>query len=206
MDELILDFSGMYAEEEFLPSSAKYFDFKSLEGTNCYCDQGAASVLRSALKDCSYKGLHWIDTGDYHYCSLFFLEKIGFQCSLALFDNHSDDFESPVLSCGSWVRTYLQDFNGSLFTGGSGSKVYLSIDKDVLSRDYARTNWDQGSMTLPELLDRISCIADSNEIIGIDVCGGICSSKGACAEDYGINRKTDEILRDFLLHLKSDKY
>jgi hypothetical protein len=29
--------------------------------------------------------------------------------------------------------------------------VYLSIDKDVLSRDVVQTNWDQGVMTLEEL-------------------------------------------------------
>lgn len=49
--------------------------------------------------------------------------------------------------------------------------VYLSIDKDVLSKDYAATNWDQGTMTLEELLEIIEIIARTKRLIGVDVCG-----------------------------------
>ena len=49
--------------------------------------------------------------------------------------------------------------------------VYLSIDKDVLSPDVARTNWDQGRMTDGHLLDAIDALA--GRLIGSDITGDI---------------------------------
>jgi hypothetical protein len=49
--------------------------------------------------------------------------------------------------------------------------VYLTIDKDVFVRDYAVTNWDQGSMRLPYLLSMIAAIGNTHRIIGADVVG-----------------------------------
>lgn len=49
--------------------------------------------------------------------------------------------------------------------------VYLTIDKDVLVRDDAITNWDQGSMRLPYLLALIAAISERHRIIGADVIG-----------------------------------
>lgn len=49
--------------------------------------------------------------------------------------------------------------------------IYISVDKDVLDRGNAVTNWDQGSMTLQQLLDVIRELKRSHPIIGVDVCG-----------------------------------
>ena len=49
--------------------------------------------------------------------------------------------------------------------------VYLSIDKDVLSVEYAATDWDQGDMTMDELSDLVSAIASSYTLLGVDICG-----------------------------------
>jgi len=49
--------------------------------------------------------------------------------------------------------------------------VYISIDKDVLDRDHAVTNWDQGSMTLSQLLDVIRELMRTRQLAGVDVCG-----------------------------------
>lgn len=83
-----------------------------------------------------------------------------------------------------------------------GKKVYISIDKDVLSRDYARTNWDQGSMTLQQLEESIKAIAANAEIAGVDICGGITSEKGGTAEDFAINLNTDLRLLKLLSSLR----
>lgn len=51
--------------------------------------------------------------------------------------------------------------------------VYISIDKDVLSRKVLRTNWDQGIMTEAELrreLDRFTADPEIH-ILGADICG-----------------------------------
>lgn len=49
--------------------------------------------------------------------------------------------------------------------------VYLSIDKDVLSRDVVQTNWDQGVMTLEELEIAISML--KKLVIASDVTGEV---------------------------------
>ena len=49
--------------------------------------------------------------------------------------------------------------------------LYISIDKDALSTDYAATNWDQGSLDVAALKEFIVCLATSHKIIGVDICG-----------------------------------
>lgn len=49
--------------------------------------------------------------------------------------------------------------------------VYISIDKDVLAPEEAFTNWDQGSMTLDEVIDFLKIIKRAKNIVGADICG-----------------------------------
>ena len=49
--------------------------------------------------------------------------------------------------------------------------VYLTIDKDVLAREDAITNWDQGVMRMPYLLSLIRGIGGHHSVIGADVTG-----------------------------------
>jgi hypothetical protein len=49
--------------------------------------------------------------------------------------------------------------------------TYLSIDKDVLSTSAARTNWDQGSMAVDEMIDTIAILR--GRLLGVDVTGDV---------------------------------
>ena len=49
--------------------------------------------------------------------------------------------------------------------------VYVSIDKDVLSQEVARTNWDQGCLTVDDIGRLIQAV--NGRIIGSDVTGEI---------------------------------
>lgn len=49
--------------------------------------------------------------------------------------------------------------------------VYISIDKDVLDKASAATNWDQGTLTLDQLKTLLLAILRHDRIIGIDICG-----------------------------------
>ena len=217
-------------------------DFSALEGTNCYCSEESAAQIRQAISGLPLCAVHLIGTGDYHYISLFWLERINEPFTLVLFDNHPDDqptaFSPDTLSCGSWVaearklpfckstvwissspdctgvrRTFaplipppaapaVPPFTWSRATTGSWTPVqsgeapaiYLSIDLDVLSTEYARTDWDQGSMTLEELVTEIEEIKKSTRILGVDICGGLTSQKGATDEDLAINTRTTDAL------------
>jgi hypothetical protein len=50
-------------------------------------------------------------------------------------------------------------------------RVYLSIDKDCLRNEYALTNWEEGMLSLKELLGMLKLIMDHVEIIGMDIVG-----------------------------------
>ena len=49
--------------------------------------------------------------------------------------------------------------------------LYISLDKDILTRSCAITNWDQGEAQLEDVLACIKEAASCRSIIGVDVCG-----------------------------------
>lgn len=54
---------------------------------------------------------------------------------------------------------------------GSAAPLYLSIDKDVLDARDAHTNWDQGVLRLPQLLELAATTRD--RVVGVDVTGEV---------------------------------
>ena len=51
----------------------------------------------------------------------------------------------------------------------SGLPLYISLDKDILTRSCAITNWDQGEAQLEDVLACIKEAASCRSIIGVDV-------------------------------------
>lgn len=64
-----------------------------------------------------------------------------------------------------------QAFIKMMLTRIKTKSVYITIDKDVLTRNDAETNWDQGMMRLPFLLQALREIGEHHTIIGADVNG-----------------------------------
>lgn len=86
--------------------------------------------------------------------------------------------------------------------------VYISIDKDVLSPRYARTNWNQGEMTMKVLERLLLEIFKHQKVIGADICGE-CSPLEPLEkliQDEQINRETNEGLYHFLERLFGKEY
>ncbi|MDE3840898.1 arginase [Bacillus methanolicus] len=54
--------------------------------------------------------------------------------------------------------------------------VYISIDKDVLSKTDAVTNWDQGNMSILTLIQYLQDILEHKDVCGVDICGEMPSS------------------------------
>lgn len=201
---IIMNISGVYDDECWSIPGATTLDFRNLDGCNCYCCPEAASAFRSALAALPLQGIHWIDTGDYHYLSKLWMEKVDEPFALVLFDNHPDDqpdaFGSGMLSCGGWVAEAARDIpalkakvlNGTAVP--AGLPVYLSIDLDVMPREYARTDWTQGEMSLESLLSAVDRISAKHRILGVDICGGLTVAKGATAEDLSVNSGTRDAL------------
>lgn len=108
MSVLALNLSHIY-ETGILPGNVKILDFTDIPGTDCYCDDRAKEIIRDRLSSYGPEGVHFLDSGNYHYLTLFFLEKIPKDQAfdLILFDNHPDS-QAPafgeITSCGGWVR------------------------------------------------------------------------------------------------------
>jgi len=198
MDSLLIKMSSLYNDEGWAPEGVPVYDLSMLEGTCCYCEAEAESKISGIIKDLPLKAVHWIDGGDYHYLSDLWMRRLEREAMLILFDNHPDDqepaFGTDLLSCGSWVARSKK--NNPLLVPKSDN-VYLSIDLDYLSTDYARTNWNQGNASLQDLLNSISRAISGKNLLGVDICGGISSAQGGKAEDFSINRCTRNILLDY---------
>ena len=185
-------------------------DFSGLEGTNCYCSAESAAVIRQEIAGLPAAAFHCIGTGDYHYQTLFWLEKLQEPFCLVLFDNHPDDqdgaFGGELLSCGGWVAAArrLPCCRADVWIRSAADfpalerlpelPVYLSIDLDVLSEAYARTDWDQGTMNLDGLKGALRRVIASRRLLGVDLCGGNTVQKGASPEDIALNASTGEAL------------
>ncbi|NKC05228.1 arginase [Ochrobactrum haematophilum] len=63
------------------------------------------------------------------------------------------------------------DFLSRLTSRIGTEAVYITIDKDVLARDEAITNWDQGRMRMPFLTEALRAISGRHRIVGADVIG-----------------------------------
>ena len=200
------DYQSFYKEIE----DCCILDCKSIEGTRCYLDDLAKDTLERQLVPFNHEGIHFIDSGNYHYLSLLWLKKIKEDFNLILFDHHPDN-QPPsfgmITSCGGWVleATETLPHLKNVYTYGVGEEiptadiprdlpVYISIDKDVLSTEFALTDWDQGDMTISTMLKMLEEISVNRHILGVDICG----DAGETADSSGaLNNQTNQTLFDF---------
>lgn len=252
MRPIIMNFSGIYREEDFWEGQEPvWLDFQKLQGVNCYCTPEAEAAIKEKIRDLPVQGIHFLDSGNYHYLSKFWLEKIQEPFSLLVFDNHTDMQEAAffgLLSCGSWAGEVLDthELLSHICVAGPGLKdfreykgqawakltricreelsdggeeilrefletdpdlpLYISIDKDVLRKEEARTNWNQGELALDQLLKLLELIFEKRKVIGADICGENPpdTARPISGEDLQINSRTNRELLLFLKkHLKS---
>ena len=222
---MICEFSGSFREQGFLQwlqekgEEWEHLDLRELEGCCCYCDDAAKAAIAQALPD-PLPLLRWLDSGDYHYMShlLALREKEPFH--LVLLDHHPDNQEPAfggVLSCGSWVKAMEhenpllrdvlsigpedcpEDIPEGWMERRRGERVYVSLDKDVMDRAHARTDWTQGTHTLKQVEAMLQKLLDGPmKVVAVDICGENAQAKGATPEDLRINMETNVELYQFL--------
>lgn len=109
---VIMDFSGVYETEAFWRGKRNiWVKADNISGTNCYCDDSAAEEIRKRISGFSVRGIHFLDSGNYHYMSRFWIEKAKNPFQLLVLDNHTD-MQPPafggILSCGGWIADALE--------------------------------------------------------------------------------------------------
>lgn len=216
MYNMIFNFTGLYDEMNFGPTDFITHDLREMRGTELYIDEEAEEKLLCLIGGYGPNGIHLLDNGNYHYVTRLFLHHIKEDFDLIYCDNHSDDqppaFEG-IKSCGSWVMDARSELShrmkstcwingkGEVIINGVPSAdrpVYLSIDKDVLDKTVAPTNWDQGSLQLDQLLDLIEKQLNGRTLTGVDICGECLYENGrASGEDIIENEKVDNYLIDY---------
>jgi len=130
MQMIDMNFSGVYERRERL--AEVMVNLTGLSGTNAYCSDEAVDVIREKLAQFPAEGIHFLDSGNYHYATLFWLEKIRTPYQLVVFDHHTDMQPSAwgdeLLSCGSWIRTALlhDPHLQKVWIAGTQEEAYLS--------------------------------------------------------------------------------
>lgn len=109
---ILMNFTDIYKEQQFYRETDPiWLELSHLTGCNCYCDEEAAGMMRKELQTLPEDSIHFLDSGNYHYISLLWLEKIDKPFRLVLFDNHTD-MQPPafggLLSCGGWAAEALE--------------------------------------------------------------------------------------------------
>lgn len=110
MQDFILDFTHVYDEEWIQKSTLPVIDCADITGCNMYCDEQAKAQLRKRLLPYGAQGIHFIDSGNYHYLTGLLLEQLREPFTLIVWDNHTD-MQPPQMagltSCGGWFRDTL---------------------------------------------------------------------------------------------------
>lgn len=238
MEIVIMNFSRVYETQDFYRApegEVRNIDCRDIQGTNCYCDQEAERGINARMGELGPRGIHFLDSGNYHYLSKIWLDRVGEPFELLVFDHHTD-MQTPmfgdILSCGGWIKAALEHnpylkhvwlagpprqaaeeagleaeagltgtcsaqnrsntraaritwFDEAAITdvsrrpalfqprhsASTDLPLYISVDKDILRPEDARTNWDQGTLSLDILLACIKAAASCRSIIGMDICG-----------------------------------
>jgi arginase family enzyme len=237
---VIMNLSGVYSFMN-MPTGVR-IDCTDIEGCSCYCDSAAEAEIKSRMAEAvpgGAEGVHFIDSGDYHYITKFWTDRIREPFNLILFDHHPD-MQNPefpgFLSCGGWVREVMNNtYSRKILIAGANPELseealmaadrvwliderhitddalgdalpffdltlpaYISIDKDVLDTEWARTDWDQGKMTLQMLEAWLRQVFEKVRVIGVDICGESPGLADELSDDWEVNSRTNVELFSYI--------
>ena len=111
-NHLILDFSHVYCDEK-IPKNDKmhWLDCSDITECDLYCSKRAEEEIRARIVPYGIRGIHFLDSGNYHYVTGIMTSLIKQEFSLILFDHHTD-MQKPMIeqmtSCGDWAGKVLK--------------------------------------------------------------------------------------------------
>ena len=137
---IVLDFSGVYDFEAFASSrNIIRVDCKDLKGVDCYCDEEAIAEINKRTENYPTAGIHFIDSGNYHYMTRLWLTRMDQPFCLLVYDNHTD-MQPPafggILSCGGWIAAALEELENLKYVilVGPDEAAYEQVDENLKDR------------------------------------------------------------------------
>ena len=158
-ETVITNFSGIYKNQNFYKNYAEeeisWTELSDLSGCNCYCDAEASDRIRKEIQAFTGKGLPFIDSGNYHYMTRLWLEKLQIPFRLLVFDNHTD-MQPPafggLLSCGGWIAASLEELPllQEVILVGPDEEAYTQVEPDLQQKVLFLSREKLSTMTAEE--------------------------------------------------------
>ena len=137
---VLMNFSGIYKEEKFWKDrQVSWIEVQDICGTNCYCDDEAIAEISKRTESHSVAGIHFIDSGNYHYMTRLWLTGMKEPFCLLVYDNHTD-MQPPafggILSCGGWIAASLEELENlkHVILVGPDEAAYEQVDEKLKDR------------------------------------------------------------------------
>lgn len=158
-ETVIMNFSGIYKNQNFYKNYAEeeifWTELSDLSGCNCYCDAEASDRIRKEIQAFTGNGIHFIDSGNYHYMTRLWLEKLQVPFRLLVFDNHTD-MQPPafggLLSCGGWIAASLEELPllQEVILVGPDEEAYTQVEPDLQQKVLFLSREKLNTMTAEE--------------------------------------------------------
>ena len=105
-ENMILDFTHVYRDEDIKDIDRfRYIDCSDIQETDMYCSKNAYEKIWGRIEPYGIQGIHYIDSGNYHYISKIITDHIDEPFGLVMYDHHTD-MQMPMvpemMSCGDW--------------------------------------------------------------------------------------------------------
>lgn len=172
---LIMDFSGIYEDQQFWKGKeVSWVEARDIPGTNCYCDEDAMNEIRSRIAPYSSGEIHFIDSGNYHYMTRIWLEKLSEPFDLLVFDNHTD-MQPPafggLLSCGGWIYDSVMELPllQKVILIGPDEEAFSRVEPEIQEKVEFLSREKLREMELSKILDFVKEQVGKNPLyISID--------------------------------------
>lgn len=110
-ENLILDFTHVYCDEDIKDIDRfRYIDCSDIQETDMYCSKDAYEKIWGRIEPYGIQGIHYIDSGNYHYISKIITDHIDEPFGLVMYDHHTDmqiPMVPEMMSCGDWAGQAL---------------------------------------------------------------------------------------------------
>lgn len=107
----LLDFSHVYDDEGKGADDVLWVDCSDITECDMYCSQAAEETIGERIDRFGIHGIHYIDSGNYHYVTKIMTDRIDRPFSLVVFDHHTDMQNAMIngmMSCGDWAGIVLE--------------------------------------------------------------------------------------------------